>query len=54
MNNEMYLIQSEDYIKHIDETLQAEADEIQSELQQEEKCGCKTLPCHCEEVYGHD
>ena len=35
-------------------TLQAEADEIQSELQQEEKRGCKTLPCHCKEIHGPD
>ena len=35
-------------------TLQTEANEIQSELQQEEKRGCKTLPCHCEEVHGPD
>lgn len=35
-------------------TLQSEADKIQNELQQEEKCRCETLSCRCEEVHRPD
>ena len=53
LSDERFMKMSKGYEEE-QRTLQAEADKIQNELQQEEKCRCETLSCHHKEIHGPD